>query len=84
MTWESFVNNRLPLLNLPQDITEALRQGQIAYTKAKAIAQSKMKPSELLCSRKRSRSNYLSAKLKKKSTRFNPNPNRKLQKFQTA
>jgi ParB family chromosome partitioning protein len=41
MTWESFVNNRLPLLNLPQDITEALRQGQIAYTKAKAIAQIK-------------------------------------------
>jgi ParB family transcriptional regulator, chromosome partitioning protein len=41
MTWESFVNNRLPLLNLPQDITLALRQGQIAYTKAKAIAQIK-------------------------------------------
>jgi ParB family chromosome partitioning protein len=41
MTWESFVNNRLPLLNLPQDIIEALRQGQIAYTKAKAIAQIK-------------------------------------------
>jgi ParB family chromosome partitioning protein len=41
MTWESFVNNRLPLLNLPQDITEALRQGKIAYTKAKAIAQIK-------------------------------------------
>ncbi|WP_013325784.1 ParB/RepB/Spo0J family partition protein [Gloeothece verrucosa] len=38
MTWESFVNNRLPLLNLPEDITEALRKGQIAYTKAKAIA----------------------------------------------
>ncbi len=38
MTWESFVNNRLPLLNLPQDITEALQNGQIAYTKAKAIA----------------------------------------------
>ncbi|ACK74124.1 parB-like partition protein (plasmid) [Gloeothece citriformis PCC 7424] len=38
MTWESFVNNRLPLLNLPENITEALRKGQIAYTKAKAIA----------------------------------------------
>ena len=38
MTWESFVNNRLPLLNLPPDIIKALRQGQIAYTKAKAIA----------------------------------------------
>ena len=38
MTWESFVNNRLPLLNLPPEIIKALRQGKIAYTKAKAIA----------------------------------------------
>lgn len=38
MTWESFVNNRLPLLNLPEDILEALRSGRIAYTKARAIA----------------------------------------------
>lgn len=41
MTWESFVNNRLPLLNLPQELIEALRQGKIAYTKAKALAQIK-------------------------------------------
>jgi len=41
MTWESFVNNRLPLLNLPQDVLEALRQGKIAYTKAQAIARVK-------------------------------------------
>ncbi|MEM8779576.1 MAG: ParB/RepB/Spo0J family partition protein [Cyanobacteria bacterium P01_G01_bin.49] len=39
MTWESFANNRLPLLNLPEDILEAMRSGKIAYTKAKAIAQ---------------------------------------------
>ncbi|MBW4513115.1 MAG: ParB/RepB/Spo0J family partition protein [Scytonematopsis contorta HA4267-MV1] len=39
MTWESFANNRLPLLNLPSDILEALRQGAVEYTKAKAIAQ---------------------------------------------
>ena len=38
MNWESFVKNRLPLLNLPEDIKLALREGQIAYTKAKAIA----------------------------------------------
>ena len=38
MTWESFVKNRLPLLNLPEEVMEALRSGQIAYTKAKAIA----------------------------------------------
>ncbi len=39
MTWESFANNRLPLLNLPEDILEALRFGSLEYTKAKAIAQ---------------------------------------------
>jgi ParB family chromosome partitioning protein len=38
MDWSSFVKNRLPLLNLPEDIKLALRSGQIAYTKAKAIA----------------------------------------------
>lgn len=38
MNWESFVKNRLPLLNLAEDIKLALRSGQIAYTKAKAIA----------------------------------------------
>jgi ParB family chromosome partitioning protein len=41
MTWESFVNNRLPLLNLPEDILQALRSGAIAYTKARTIARLK-------------------------------------------
>src|SRR5215208_647209 len=41
MTWESFVNNRLPLLNLPEDILDALRSGRIAYTKGRAIARLK-------------------------------------------
>ena len=36
--WESFVVNRLPLLNLPIEVLEALRQGQIEYTKATTIA----------------------------------------------
>ena len=35
---ESFRTNRLPLLNLPPDILDAIRQGQIEYTKGKAIA----------------------------------------------
>lgn len=38
MSWESFTSNRLPLLNLPADILEALRSGRIEYTKAKEIA----------------------------------------------
>jgi len=38
MELDSFISNRLPLLNLPKDILEALRAGKIEYTKAKAIA----------------------------------------------
>lgn len=41
MSWESFVTNRLTLLNLPKNILDVLRSGQIAYTKAKAIARVK-------------------------------------------
>lgn len=38
---ESFRVNRLPLLNLPQDLLEVLRQGKIEFTKARAIARVK-------------------------------------------
>jgi ParB family transcriptional regulator, chromosome partitioning protein len=41
MTWESYVKNRLPLLNLPKELLQALEQGSIEYTKAKAIARIK-------------------------------------------
>lgn len=41
MSWESFTSSRLPLLNLPDDVIEALRQGRIEYTKAQAIARLK-------------------------------------------
>lgn len=41
MSWESFIRNRLPLLKLPINILDSLRQGQIAYTKATAIARVK-------------------------------------------
>lgn len=43
MNWSSFVKNRLPLLNLPEELKLALSSGQIAYTKAKAIASLKDK-----------------------------------------
>jgi ParB family transcriptional regulator, chromosome partitioning protein len=36
---EGFRVNRLPLLNLPKDILEALHQGKLEYTKAKLVAQ---------------------------------------------
>ena len=35
---ESFRTNRLPLLNLPEDVLEVLREGKLQYTKAKAIS----------------------------------------------
>lgn len=41
ISWESFVSSRLPLLSLPTEILEVLRQGRIAYTKAQAIARLK-------------------------------------------
>ncbi len=41
LTPESFRTNRLPLLKLPKEILEALRQGTIEYTKARAIAKVK-------------------------------------------
>lgn len=40
-TPESFRTNRLPLLNLPEDVLECLRAGKLAYTKARAIARLK-------------------------------------------
>lgn len=50
MTWQSFVKNRLPLLNLPEKIKAELQAGKIAYTKAKAISSIKdtQKQEELL------------------------------------
>lgn len=41
MKWDSFVKNRLPLLKLPSDVLEVLRQGKLEYTKARAIAKVK-------------------------------------------
>jgi ParB family transcriptional regulator, chromosome partitioning protein len=41
MSWLSFTCNRLPLLNLPNEILDALRCGKIAYTKALTIARVK-------------------------------------------
>jgi len=40
-TPESFRTSRLPLLNLPDDILQALSQGKLEYTKARAIARIK-------------------------------------------
>lgn len=39
--WLSFVRNKLPLINLPEDVLAVLREGRIEYTKAKEIAKIK-------------------------------------------
>jgi ParB family chromosome partitioning protein len=41
MSWQSFATNRLPLLNLPEELLQALREGKLAYTKAQAISRIK-------------------------------------------
>lgn len=41
MGWESFINTRLALLKLPNEVLLSLRKGEIAYTKAKAISRIK-------------------------------------------
>ncbi|MGK7936495.1 MAG: ParB/RepB/Spo0J family partition protein [Xenococcaceae cyanobacterium] len=38
ISWKSFITSRLPLLKLPKDLLKVLRQGEIAYTKAKILA----------------------------------------------
>jgi ParB family transcriptional regulator, chromosome partitioning protein len=38
MNWRSFVNNRLPLLNLPDLVLETILKGDVEYTKGQAIA----------------------------------------------
>ncbi len=37
-TVSSFVSNRLPILDFPESLLEAVRSGQLAFTKAQAIA----------------------------------------------
>ena len=39
--WESFIITRLPLLNLPNEILESLRDGEIDQSKAKALTKVK-------------------------------------------
>jgi ParB family transcriptional regulator, chromosome partitioning protein len=41
MSWQSFVKNRLPLLNLPAGLLEAVMSGRLDYTKAIALGRIK-------------------------------------------
>lgn len=37
-SWQTFVQHRLPLLNLPMDVQNAIRAGQLPYSAGKSIA----------------------------------------------
>ena len=41
LSWESFITSRLPLLKLPENVLEKVREGKLAYTKAVVIAKVK-------------------------------------------
>ena len=41
ITWQSFISSRLPLRNIPEDVLDALRQGEVEFTKARIIARVK-------------------------------------------
>ncbi|MBW4565184.1 MAG: ParB/RepB/Spo0J family partition protein [Mojavia pulchra JT2-VF2] len=41
LTPDSFRSHRLPLLNLPKDVLDSLRRGELEYTKARVLAQIK-------------------------------------------
>jgi ParB family transcriptional regulator, chromosome partitioning protein len=41
MTWQSFLKNRMPLLDMPEDVLVAVRNGQLDYSKAKLVTQIK-------------------------------------------
>ena len=74
ISWESFVSSRLPLLKLPTDILDVLRQGKIEYTKATVIAKIKdeTKRAELL---EESIQNSLSlTQIKERITTLKPSP----------
>lgn len=47
LSWTSFVSSRLPLLKNPSDILDALRSGDIEYTKAIAISKLKDKKTRI-------------------------------------
>ena len=41
LSWKSFISNKLPVLNWPDDVLEQTKAGQIAFETAKAIARVK-------------------------------------------
>jgi len=74
MEWQSFVAHRLPLLKLPHDILEALRQGRIEYTKARAIAQVKHEDTRRILLNDAMRGDLSLAQIKQQVQDLKPSP----------
>jgi ParB family chromosome partitioning protein len=63
---ESFRTNRLPLLNMPDDVLQILRQGELEYTKAKAISRLEKAPQRKRLMKEAIASNLSLAQIKQK------------------
>ena len=74
ITWKSFIETRLPLLKLPEEIIEALRKGQLAYTKAKALASVKDKQSRETLLDEAVKQNLSLSEIKAKIKELQPKP----------
>lgn len=70
----SFIANRIPLLRLPQDILDVLREGKLAYTKAIAISRipEEAKRQEIL--RKAIQENWSLSTIKAEIQKFKSSP----------
>ncbi|MGH2413768.1 MAG: ParB/RepB/Spo0J family partition protein, partial [Microcystaceae cyanobacterium] len=71
MEVDSFISHRLPLLNLPESILKALRSGQIAYTKALAIAKVKETQQQQKLLEEATKENLSLSQIRAKVSEFN-------------
>jgi ParB family chromosome partitioning protein len=72
--WNSWVKNRLPVLNLPDAILEALSQGQLRYTAATAIATVKNESARLALLQQAIEEKLSVAQIRDRVKRLNPQP----------
>lgn len=71
ITWQSFVSSRLPLLKKPDDILDAIRRGEIHYTKGILIASVKNTDDRLALLEKAKRDFMSVAELKRQIASLN-------------
>lgn len=80
ITPESFRANRLPLLNLPIDVLEILREGTLEYTKARVIARIKDEQTRLKILKRAVQDNLSLNEIKAIINELKAPPNKKIPK----